>query len=358
MALLANAMEQASASRIPLFTAADYAWNPRSYVPEESWRAAVDDLAGEDTATREALRALAGNDASSLLDPSESAYLKPLFTAFWASRATSDGRARSRAAAGLRAAFTVMAGAPERLAGTAGGRLDDEVRPWLDQLARYGRAGELAVDMLTAQDRGDGADSWRASLALEPLREELRTSEAVVGEGALDPFLDRAVEAAAGWTGAARATGGDVAQDARSYTVGLGRARPVTAVTAMTEPGTGAGASVEVRVPGEGWRPLGPLSTSGWTQSDAKGLLADAVRIVWPGAGPGSGISGPGAPAPPYGISCPGSRTSRGRGWTWRPARRTPRSAGRRRRSRRGWRGGGPARCAGRSPRRRRPASG
>ncbi|QIQ04796.1 beta-N-acetylglucosaminidase domain-containing protein [Streptomyces liangshanensis] len=314
VALLANAMEQASASRVPLFTAADYAWNPRGYVPAESWRAAVDDLAGEDTAAREALRALAGNDASSLLDRSESAYLKPLFTAFWASRATSDARARSEAAARLRAAFTVMAGAPERLSATAGGRLDDEVRPWLDQLARYGQAGELAVDTLTAQDRGDGAAAWRASLALEPLRGKLRASEAVVGEGTLGPFLDRAVKAAAGWTGADRDTGGDVARDAGSYTVRLDRARPVTAVTAMTEPGTGAGARVEVRVPGAGWRPLGALSTSGWTQADAQGVLADAVRIVWPAAGAASGVLGPGAPAPavrkvvPWFADEPGAR--------------------------------------------------
>ena len=68
-ALLANAMEQASASRIPLFTAADYAWNPKGYRPQESWQAAIDDLAGGDAETREALRALAGNDASSILSP-------------------------------------------------------------------------------------------------------------------------------------------------------------------------------------------------------------------------------------------------------------------------------------------------
>jgi hyaluronoglucosaminidase len=45
-ALLTNAMEQPTASRIPLFTAADYAWNPRGYRPQESWQAAMDDLAG------------------------------------------------------------------------------------------------------------------------------------------------------------------------------------------------------------------------------------------------------------------------------------------------------------------------
>lgn len=51
-ALLANAMEQPSASRIPLFTAADFAWNPKGYRPQESWRAAIDDLAGGDARTR------------------------------------------------------------------------------------------------------------------------------------------------------------------------------------------------------------------------------------------------------------------------------------------------------------------
>lgn len=42
-ALLSNAMEQPSASRIPLFTAADFAWNPKAYRPQESWRAAIAD---------------------------------------------------------------------------------------------------------------------------------------------------------------------------------------------------------------------------------------------------------------------------------------------------------------------------
>ncbi|BBJ43777.1 hypothetical protein SSPO_064950 [Streptomyces antimycoticus] len=37
-ALLANAMEQPTASRIPLFTAADFAWNPRGYRPRSPGR--------------------------------------------------------------------------------------------------------------------------------------------------------------------------------------------------------------------------------------------------------------------------------------------------------------------------------
>ncbi|MFD6337513.1 beta-N-acetylglucosaminidase domain-containing protein [Streptomyces sp. NPDC060131] len=306
--LLANAMEQASASRIPLFTAADYAWNPRGYQPQESWRAAIDDLAGEDEEAREALGVLAGNDASSILSPSESAYLKPLLDAFWRSRTATDATAGTAAASRLRAAFSAMREAPRRLSGTADGRLDDEVRPWLDQLARYGTAGELAVDMLRAQDRGDGAAAWRASVALEPLREAAEASRVTVGEGVLGPFLERAAKESSAWTGADRAagrteatggTGAGVAQDSRTYTVELGRARPLEAVNTMAEPGTGAGATVEARIPGQGWRALGPLSTSGWTESDAKGLKGqrvDAVRIAWSGAGAGPG--GPGGSTP------------------------------------------------------------
>ncbi|ALU93848.1 hyaluronidase [Streptomyces globisporus C-1027] len=281
-ALLANAMEQPSASRIPLFTAADFAWNPKGYDPAASWRAAIDDLAGGDAAARDALLALAGNSAGSVLGAKESAYLQPLFDAFWSTRA--DASRRDRAADGLRAAFSVMRQAPERLKTPAEGRLTDEVRPWTEQLARYGRAGELAVDLLQAQAAGDGAAAWRIQLALEPLREEIRASRATVGKGVLDPFLDRAAKVAAGWNGTDRASG-RVTKDARSYTVRLDTPRPVEAVTALAEPGHAlADAVVEAHVPGEGWRSLGRLSPSGFTQTAAKGLRADAVRVTVPEA--------------------------------------------------------------------------
>ncbi|MFF3454251.1 beta-N-acetylglucosaminidase domain-containing protein [Streptomyces sp. NPDC002730] len=284
VALLANAMEQAYASRIPLFTAADYAWNPKGYRPDESWQAAIDDLAGGDTKTREAMRALAGNHASSILSPTESGYLQPLLKEFWRSRTTTDAAARDRAAASLRAAFTVMREAPQRLTRPADGRLDDEVRPWLEQLARYGRAGELSVDMLQAQVRGDGAAAWRDSLALEPLRTAIRASRATVGKGVLNPFLDRAAKESAIWTGADR-----FADTAGEDTVRLDRPRPVASVNTMTEPSagaTGSGGRVEAHVPGQGWRTLGPLSAGGWTETDAKGLRVDAVRVVADGDDP------------------------------------------------------------------------
>ncbi|GHA88232.1 beta-N-acetylglucosaminidase domain-containing protein [Streptomyces chryseus] len=285
-AVLANAMEQASASRIPLFTAADYAWNPRGYQPQESWQAAMDDLAGDDAQARAAMRALAGNDASSVLGGEESAYLRPLIDGFWRTRTSADPGARDAAAKRLRDAFTVMRDAPLRLQDSAGGAFDDEVRPWTEQLARYGRAGELSVDLLQAQARGDGPAAWRASLDLDALRGSLKASRVTVGKGVLDAFVARTVKAADAWTGADREAG-RVTEEAGSYTVRLDRARPVEALTAMTEPGTGEGAAVEAHVPGHGWRRVGTLSESGWTQTAAEGARVDAVRLTWDEAGGG-----------------------------------------------------------------------
>ncbi|MBT2505268.1 beta-N-acetylglucosaminidase domain-containing protein [Streptomyces sp. ISL-98] len=279
-ALLANAMEQASASRIPLFTAADYAWNPRGYQPQESWQAAIDDLAGADAPAREAMRALAGNDASSVLGGEESAYLRPLIHDFWRARTSTDQGVRDAAAKRLRAAFTVMREAPQRLRSSAGGAFDDEVRPWIEQLARYGTAGELSVDLLQAQARGDGRAAWRASLDLDELRGSLKASPATVGKGVLDPFLTQVRKEADAWTGADR-KGGSVSGGPGSYTVQLGRPRPIEALTAMTEPGKGEGAAVEAHVPGQGWRRIGTLHGSGWTQADAEDARADAIRVSW-----------------------------------------------------------------------------
>ncbi|MEW2524790.1 beta-N-acetylglucosaminidase domain-containing protein [Streptomyces sp. NPDC047071] len=268
--LLGNAMEQPVASRIPLFTAADYAWNPRGYRPHASWLAAIDDLAGGDVRARGALRALAGNDASSVLGAEESAYLRPLLRAFWAARATPEQGRAEAAAQELRSAFAVMRAAPGHLAGTEVGR---DVAPWAAQLARYGAAGETAVALLSATAHDDGATAWRAARALHGLRTELRTGGVTVGAGVLDPFLDRVERAYRRWAGL------DGAHAADGPESRWGRARALAAVTALTDPGTRG--ALEAHVPGAGWRRLAGLSASGFTEARPEpGLSADAVRVT------------------------------------------------------------------------------
>ncbi|THA27814.1 hyaluronidase [Streptomyces sp. RKND-216] len=326
-ALLANAMEQPVASRIPLFTVADFAWNPRDYTPGASWEAAVDTLAGEAPGARAAVRALAGNDASSMLGGKESAHLVPLLDALWEAHAADDRAGLKTAADRLREAFRTMRRATEQ----APRPLARDAEPWLDQLALLGWAGDAAVRLLSAQARGDGAAAWEAQLEVQRLRGEAKAAQVVVGEGVLPAFLDRALKTAGDWTGVragggaerkadggppgrrgasvAKAVDGDpgTAYRARTtptthlpptlpeerspsgsadaagqaLTVELDRPRPLTAVTVLTGPGSGTRAEVEVRVPGEGWRRIGRLSGSGWTQSDASRATADAVRLRW-----------------------------------------------------------------------------
>ncbi|MET9219573.1 beta-N-acetylglucosaminidase domain-containing protein [Streptomyces sp. NPDC003300] len=199
--VLASAMQQPAASRIPLFTAADFAWNPRGYDPAASWQAAIDDLAGPDQAARAALRALAGNEASSALGGDESAYLRPLAKEFWAALDSGDRARLTTAAARLRSAFTVMSGAPHALRGLADGTFGAEVRPWLDRLSAYGTAGGHAVDMLVAQAAGDGAAAWKARQSLDRGRAALTQGTAKVGEDVLDGFLSRAVDDGDAWSG-------------------------------------------------------------------------------------------------------------------------------------------------------------
>ncbi|GHB23244.1 hypothetical protein GCM10010377_11580 [Streptomyces viridiviolaceus] len=271
-ALLANAMEQPEASRIPLFTAADYAWNPRAYRPQESWRAAIDDLAGDDERREEALTALAGNDASSVLDPEESAYLRPLIEAFWRERATTGDRAAGR----LRKEFALLSEVPGRLARDG---LAAEVAPWSEQLARYGEAGTTALDMLGAQRAGDAAAAWTAYRDLGRLRDRLGSARVTVGKGVLDPFLRRAQKAYEAWAGLDRAPAVGAGGAADGRTVPFARARSLDTVTVLADPGTRG--DVDIRVPGAGWRRVGALAASGATELTVR-RDADAVRVTGP----------------------------------------------------------------------------
>lgn len=212
-ALLTNAMEQPTASRIPLFTAADYAWNPRGYRPQESWRAAIDEVAGgreADPRTRAAVHALAGNDTSSVLDGDESAYVRPLLEAFWTAYERGDKQELAKAAKRLRTAFSAMRTAPSRVPSG----LAKEVEPWLSELSRLGEAGERSVDMVVAQARGDGAAVWKAQLDVRRLRaesEQRGKHKATVGKGVLAAFADKALRLSDEWTGVRKpkSDGGD-----------------------------------------------------------------------------------------------------------------------------------------------------
>ncbi|WNI15515.1 beta-N-acetylglucosaminidase domain-containing protein [Actinacidiphila sp. ITFR-21] len=352
--VLASAMQQPAASRIPLFTAADYSWNPRGYDPAASWRAAVDDLAGPDPGTRAALAALAGNESSSALGGQESAYLQPLLRAFWAALepdaagAPKDPVRLTAAAERLRSAFTTMRTAPAVLGPLAGGTFGDEVRPWLDRLSSYGAAGEDAVDMLVAQAESDGQTAWRARRALEHDRAPLDQGTAKVGADALDGFLSRAVDDGDAWLGlradgrtatttmgsgrgsdpSAMVDGKDATawssaappQPDDSFGVDLGTDRPVSAVRIAMGDGSGSDdflhdAVLEVSGDdGAGWRRIGEYHDQAViTAALPPGTRARQVRLRAAGSQPGAvtvrefAVSVSGASVPSAAGTAPGA---------------------------------------------------
>ena len=311
-ALLANAMEQPSASRIPLFTAADFAWNPKGYRPAGVLAGGPRRPGGRGRRARAALRRPGGQRAP----PRCSAATSPRTSGrCWPRSGRPRARPRTRArretaARELRAAFGVMRQAPERLE-------RDRGRPAAGRGARRGRrswpgtAGRVSSPWTccSRRQRGDGAAAWRA--AAGPDRCARRSGRA----------RRRSARASwtRSWTGSTRrptpgtaptATRATATRDAHGYTVRLDRARPLEAVTTLTRPGDAAGDAVlEAHVPGEGWRRLGPLSATGWTQTAAKGLRADALRVTAPSARPV--LVGPPAPGR---RTCPAPAGPRGAG--------------------------------------------
>ncbi|MDQ2737113.1 MAG: beta-N-acetylglucosaminidase domain-containing protein, partial [Actinomycetota bacterium] len=157
-----NELQEEEPSKIVLFTEADYAWNPEAYNAGAAWDRGLGELGGR---SYPALRTFAENNYSSNLDPRESLTLTPLLSTF--DTAYANGRHLQPAALRLDAAFRRLQSAPDQLRAHWDNQLFlTEAKPWLTKLGIYGRAGQIAVDLLLAQRRGDGPRAWSDRLAL------------------------------------------------------------------------------------------------------------------------------------------------------------------------------------------------
>ncbi|WP_405810056.1 beta-N-acetylglucosaminidase domain-containing protein [Streptomyces sp. NBC_00210] len=195
LGLTVSPMPQAQASKISLFGAADYAWNDNAYDPERSWSAGLDELAGGDARTADALRTFARVQRSSRIDPRPAPELAAQIAQFRPS-----GRA-----APLHRALCATRNAPglirERLADPA---FLTETAPWLDATEAWGRAALTALDMLSAQQLGNDAEARAAYEALPALVARARSftwtgtdprrKVPVELDPVLEEFVRRAVE--------------------------------------------------------------------------------------------------------------------------------------------------------------------
>jgi hyaluronoglucosaminidase len=202
--IVANPMNQAAASKVAVFTMADFSWHDRAYDRDLSWRAAASYLAGGD---RRGVRAL--------LDFADLNHLAPTFgpqpwqpqapalgaeiAEFWPRYESGD----SGALRDLRGYVRRLAGASATIRATVDDRgfLDDAAN-WLTATEKWTGAMSRGLEVLSAvrADDAGAADVARDRMdALEDAAMEIRSVpgenrvEGVVqiGDGVIDVFLDR-----------------------------------------------------------------------------------------------------------------------------------------------------------------------
>ncbi|TJZ54728.1 beta-N-acetylhexosaminidase [Streptomyces piniterrae] len=194
--ITANPMIQPAASKIALYTVADYAWNDRAYDARASWGAAIEELAGGDARTVRALRAFADTGYSSSLNPRQAPELAAAIAQFG-----EDGDA-SRLDAVLRTLQESPGVLRDRLADR--GFIEDS-EPWLDATHAWGEAARTALRLLEAINAGDDARAWQLR---ERLPELVRTAKSfvyvdmagkrvpvLVADGVVDAFVEDAIGA-------------------------------------------------------------------------------------------------------------------------------------------------------------------
>ncbi|MFE2377081.1 beta-N-acetylglucosaminidase domain-containing protein [Streptomyces sp. NPDC059398] len=193
--ITANPMIQPYASKLALYTVADYTWNDAAYDAGRSYGQAVHELSGGGPRVERALRAFSDVNYSSSLNKREAPELSAVISRYW------DGRASSRT---LAAALRELHDAP----GILRAHLPDkgfvtDAGPWLDSAQGWGTATLAALRMLDDAKAGRGAAAWQerqqlaglVARAKAPVYTDMNGGKipVVVGDGVLDAFVTRAL---------------------------------------------------------------------------------------------------------------------------------------------------------------------
>jgi hyaluronoglucosaminidase len=192
--LTANPMNEAEASKIPLYTVADYTWNPSAYNPDNSLENSLKEFAGSTNAYEPLKRFVDANYSTRLNDGKEpySEKLKPLMDQFWAAYDNSNAQS---AAVPLLQEFEQIKTTPAELEQT----LDNpnflqEVAPYLKKMELYGTAGQQAVNLALAKQAGDTEAVEQQKAQLQTTLNGLANIPQKLSLGAITNFFERALD--------------------------------------------------------------------------------------------------------------------------------------------------------------------
>jgi len=194
-----NPMEYAEASKVSIYSGADFLWNPEAYDSQKSWEWAVKALMPgheESFATFCLYNVDLGENTHRLRRQEESPALKALIDKYGESM-TDEGEAA------FRSEFARVESAADELLATAdaGNRLTAEVRPWIEAMKLLGQRGAKAMDMRAALVRGDSVAFVDAFMDYSGLTDRasriesrnfegtIKSASPVVGSLYAEPFL-------------------------------------------------------------------------------------------------------------------------------------------------------------------------
>ncbi|MEV7402954.1 beta-N-acetylglucosaminidase domain-containing protein [Streptomyces sp. NPDC091267] len=191
--ITANPMIQPYASKLSLYTVADYAWNDAAYDPRTSWGKGLKEYAGGDARTEQALRTFADVNYSSALNTDKAPELAAEFARYW----------KSGDAKRLASVLGNLGAAPARLrADLPDHGFTDDAAPWLDATESWATASRTALRMVAAARAGKGALAWELRQQLPAQVERAksflytgldgRKVPVLVGDGVLDAFIQAA----------------------------------------------------------------------------------------------------------------------------------------------------------------------
>lgn len=182
--ILSNPMEHGNASKLALYSVADYAWAPHKYNPIDSWERGIEELASE---VKEAYRLFAIHSCDT-----ETGYRR------WESWetdtftfATYDAEVAQRLKEELKRIIAV----PAEMEAMQNKALLEELRPWLVEFAKLGERCLKAIECYELYRSGDYDAFWTLYVSNLMSEEDIAMYDAHrVGTMKLKPFYERLMD--------------------------------------------------------------------------------------------------------------------------------------------------------------------
>lgn len=188
-AFISNPMEHAEASKIALFSIADYAWNMDAYKSDASWRRAVRYLMPGHAAALQVFAShnsdFGGNEHDFRREESEQ--IRPALERLLDAYCREGKREVAAASAVTEECERMIASADLLLASDENPALIKEITPWLMQFKLLGEYGREVLCMLAAQCDGKKTELEKAASHAKALQVLMKKIDATYNQNGFQP---------------------------------------------------------------------------------------------------------------------------------------------------------------------------